>query len=113
MSPQAAPRRSPARSDDGRRIIAVGTTTTRTLESVAKEHGGRVQPDAGETSLFIYPGFHFQVAGRTAHELPPAAVVAARARLRVRRPELVLDAYRDAVKEGYRFYSYGDAMLVV
>ena len=99
--------------DEGRRIVAVGTTTTRTLESVAKEHGGRVQPDAGETSLFIYPGFHFQVLGGllTNFHLPQSSLLVLVCAFAGR--ELVLDAYRDAVKEGYRFYSYGDAMLIL
>jgi len=99
--------------DEGRRIIAVGTTTTRTLESVAKQHGGRVQPDAGETSLFIHPGFHFQVLGGllTNFHLPQSSLLVLVCAFAGR--ELVLEAYRDAVREGYRFYSYGDAMLVV
>ena len=99
--------------DEGRRIIAVGTTTTRTLESVAKQHGGRVQPDAGETSLFIHPGFHFQVLGGllTNFHLPQSSLLVLVCAFAGR--ELVLEAYRDAVKAGYRFYSYGDAMLVV
>jgi len=98
---------------EGRRVIAVGTTTTRTLESVAKQHGGHVQPDAGETALFIYPGFHFQVLGGllTNFHLPQSSLLVLVCAFAGR--ELVLDAYRDAVKEGYRFYSYGDAMLVL
>jgi S-adenosylmethionine:tRNA ribosyltransferase-isomerase len=98
--------------DEGRRIIAVGTTTTRTLESVAKEYGGRVRADAGETSLFIYPGFHFQVLGGllTNFHLPQSSLLVLVCAFAGR--ELVLEAYRDAVKEGYRFYSYGDAMLI-
>jgi S-adenosylmethionine:tRNA ribosyltransferase-isomerase len=99
--------------DEGRRVIAVGTTTTRTLESVASAHGGRVEPEAGETSLFIYPGFHFQVLGGllTNFHLPQSSLLVLVCAFAGR--ELVLDAYRDAVKQGYRFYSYGDAMLVL
>ena len=99
--------------DEGRRIIAVGTTTTRTLESVAKAHDGRVRPDAGETALFIYPGFHFQVLGGllTNFHLPQSSLLVLVCAFAGR--ELVLEAYRDAVKEGYRFYSYGDAMLIL
>jgi S-adenosylmethionine:tRNA ribosyltransferase-isomerase len=99
--------------DDGRRVIAVGTTTTRTLESVAHEHRGRVEASAGETDLFIYPGFHFRVLGGllTNFHLPQSSLLVLVCAFAGR--ELVLDAYRDAVKQGYRFYSYGDAMLVL
>jgi S-adenosylmethionine:tRNA ribosyltransferase-isomerase len=98
---------------DGRRVIAVGTTTTRTLESVAKEHRGRVEADAGETSLFIHPGFRFQVLGGllTNFHLPQSSLLVLVCAFAGR--ELVLEAYRDAVGQGYRFYSYGDAMLVL
>jgi len=99
--------------DERRRVIAVGTTTTRTLESVARAHGGRVEADAGETSLFIYPGFQFQVLGGllTNFHLPQSSLLVLVCAFGGR--ELVLDAYRDAVREGYFFYSYGDAMLVL
>jgi S-adenosylmethionine:tRNA ribosyltransferase-isomerase len=99
--------------DEGRRVIAVGTTTTRTVESVAREHHGRVEASAGETGLFIYPGFDFRVLGGllTNFHLPQSSLLVLVCAFAGR--ELVLEAYRDAVKEGYRFYSYGDAMLVV
>jgi S-adenosylmethionine:tRNA ribosyltransferase-isomerase len=99
--------------DEARRIVAVGTTTTRTLESVAREHGGRVMPAAGETALFIYPGFQFKVLGGllTNFHLPQSSLLVLVCAFAGR--ELVLDAYRDAVREGYRFYSYGDAMIVI
>jgi S-adenosylmethionine:tRNA ribosyltransferase-isomerase len=95
-----------------RRIIAVGTTTTRVLESVAREHDGRIVPGVGWTDLFIYPGFRFRaVSGLlTNFHLPRSSLlmlVAAFAGL-----EPVLAAYRHAVARGYRFYSYGDAMLI-
>jgi S-adenosylmethionine:tRNA ribosyltransferase-isomerase len=98
---------------DGRRVIAVGTTTTRTLEAVAAEHGGIVEPASGEASLYIYPGFTFRVAGAllTNFHLPKSSLlllVCAFAGT-----DLTLAAYRHAVAEGYRFYSYGDAMLVI
>jgi S-adenosylmethionine:tRNA ribosyltransferase-isomerase len=71
-----------------------------------------VRADAGETSLFIYPGFHFQVLGGllTNFHLPQSSLLVLVCAFAGR--ELVLEAYRDAVKEGYRFYSYGDAMLI-
>jgi len=98
---------------EGRRIVSVGTTTTRTLEAVAAEYGGRVHPASGEASLYIYPGFKFQVAGGllTNFHLPKSSLlllVCAFAGT-----ELTLAAYRHAIAEGYRFYSYGDAMLVL
>ena len=97
---------------DGRRVVCVGTTTTRTLEAVAAEHGG-VMPASGEASLYIYPGFRFQVAGGllTNFHLPKSSLlllVCAFAGT-----ELTLAAYRHAIAERYRFYSYGDAMLII
>jgi S-adenosylmethionine:tRNA ribosyltransferase-isomerase len=98
---------------DDRRIVAVGTTTTRTLEAVAATHGGRIVSGSGETDLFIYPGFPFRVLGGllTNFHLPRSSLlmlVAAFARR-----EYVLNAYREAVAQRYRFYSYGDAMLIL
>ncbi|MFO7692225.1 MAG: tRNA preQ1(34) S-adenosylmethionine ribosyltransferase-isomerase QueA [Vicinamibacterales bacterium] len=99
--------------DAGRRIVVVGTTTTRALESAAERGGGRVVPGRAETSLFIHPGHRFLVAGGlvTNFHLPASSLlmlVAAFGGL-----DAVLGAYREAVGERYRFYSYGDAMLVV
>jgi S-adenosylmethionine:tRNA ribosyltransferase-isomerase len=98
---------------DGRRVIAVGTTTTRTLESLAVNDGGDVLPGSGDTSLFIHPGFQFKVVSGliTNFHLPKSSLlmlVAAFADT-----DRVLDAYREAVAHRYRFYSYGDAMLIV
>ena len=98
--------------DGGRRVIAVGTTTTRALEDAAIRGGGRVPPGAAEAGTFIYPGFRFQVVGglMTNFHLPRSSLLmlvcafAGRAR--------VLAAYREAVARRYRFYSYGDAMLI-
>jgi S-adenosylmethionine:tRNA ribosyltransferase-isomerase len=99
--------------DEGRRVIAVGTTTTRTLEAVAREHAGRVVPGAGTTGLFIFPGFDFRViAGLlTNFHLPQSSLLMLVAAFAGR--ERVLAAYRDAVRSRYRFYSYGDAMLMI
>jgi len=98
--------------DEDRRVIAVGTTTTRTLEAVAHEHEGRVAPGEGATDLFIYPGFEFRVVRGllTNFHLPRSSLlmlVAAFAGL-----ERVRDAYAAAIAAKYRFYSYGDAMLI-
>ena len=97
---------------DRRRVIAVGTTTTRTLEAVARDHGGRVVPATGRTDLFIYPGFEFRVISGllTNFHLPRSSLLMLVSAFAGR--EHVLNAYRDAVAAGYRFYSYGDAMLI-
>ena len=99
--------------ESGRRIVVVGTTTTRALESAAERGGGRVVAGRAETSLFIRPGHRFLVAGGlvTNFHLPASSLLMLVAAFGGR--ETVLDAYREAVKQRYRFYSYGDAMLVV
>ena len=97
---------------DGRRIVAVGTTTTRTLESVAGADG-LVEPRAGTTDLFIHPGYHFRVVDAllTNFHLPKSSLLMLVAAFAGK--DLVLAAYRDAIQKGFRFYSYGDAMLIV
>ncbi|MGE0450387.1 MAG: tRNA preQ1(34) S-adenosylmethionine ribosyltransferase-isomerase QueA [Vicinamibacterales bacterium] len=96
----------------GRRVVAVGTTTTRTLEGVAAASQGRVVPGAGDTNLFIYPGFAFQVVSGllTNFHLPESSLLMLVCAFAGR--ERVLQAYREAVAAEYRFYSYGDAMLI-
>ena len=97
----------------GRRVVAVGTTTTRTLESVARHNEGRVRAGSGLADLFIYPGFRFGVVGAllTNFHLPQSSLLMLVCAFAGR--DLVLEAYRRAVAERYRFYSYGDAMLLV
>lgn len=99
--------------DEGRRIIAVGTTTTRTLEAVARAHGGRLEPAAGETDLYIRGRFDFRVVGGllTNFHLPRSSLLLLVSAFAGR--ENVLAAYRDAIARRYRFYSYGDAMLIL
>lgn len=99
--------------DAGRRVIAVGTTTTRTLEAVARGSSGRIVPGAGFADLFIYPGHAFQVVGAllTNFHLPQSSLLMLVAAFAGR--DLALEAYRIAVEQRYRFYSYGDAMLVL
>jgi S-adenosylmethionine:tRNA ribosyltransferase-isomerase len=99
--------------DAGRRVVAVGTTTTRTLETVASAHGGRIAPGMGDAALFIYPGHRFQVVRGllTNFHLPKSSLLLLVSALAGR--ERILEAYREAVTRGYRFYSYGDAMLIV
>jgi S-adenosylmethionine:tRNA ribosyltransferase-isomerase len=96
----------------GARVVAVGTTVVRTLESAALAGSGEVRPGGGSTELFITPGFRFQVVDAllTNFHLPRSTLLMLVAAFAGR--ERVLAAYEEAVREGYRFYSYGDAMLV-
>jgi S-adenosylmethionine:tRNA ribosyltransferase-isomerase len=98
--------------DAGRRVIAVGTTTTRTLEAVGGEHEGRILAGGGSTGLFIYPGFQFKVIDGllTNFHLPQSSLLMLVSAFAGR--ERVLAAYRAAIEHRYRFYSYGDAMLI-
>jgi S-adenosylmethionine:tRNA ribosyltransferase-isomerase len=111
ISPSAADALTEARASR-RRIIAVGTTTTRALEHAAIRGGGRVAPGAGVATTFIYPGHRFQVVDGllTNFHLPASSLLMLVAAFAGR--ERVLDAYREAVEQRYRFYSYGDAMLI-
>ena len=97
---------------DGRRIIAVGTTSTRTLESLAVAPDGEVGAGSGDTALFIYPGFQFKLVSGliTNFHLPKSSLVMLVSAFGGR--EHVLAAYREAVAQRYRFYSYGDAMFI-
>ena len=97
----------------GRRVIAVGTTSVRTLEHVAREHGGKIEPGRGEADLFIYPGFDFRVIQGllTNFHLPKSTLLMLVCALAGR--DLTLKAYKHAVRERYRFYSYGDCMIVL
>ncbi|VAX15044.1 S-adenosylmethionine:tRNA ribosyltransferase-isomerase [hydrothermal vent metagenome] len=95
----------------GRRIIAVGSTVTRTLESKAQENG-LIAPGAGSTSLFITPGFKFRMADAllTNFHLPRSTLLILVSAFAGRGH--VLKAYQEAIRERYRFYSYGDAMFI-
>jgi len=98
--------------DAGRRVIAVGTTSTRTLEAVGARSDGRIAPGTGAIDLFIYPGFVFRIIGGllTNFHLPRSSLLMLVSAFAGR--EQVLAAYRAAIADGYRFYSYGDAMLI-
>jgi S-adenosylmethionine:tRNA ribosyltransferase-isomerase len=98
--------------DGRRRVVAVGTTTTRALEDAAIRGGGRVRTGGAEASLFIYPGHEFRVVRglMTNFHLPKSSLLMLVAAFAGR--ERVLAAYREAVAERYRFYSYGDACLL-
>lgn len=95
-----------------RRIVAVGTTTVRTLEYAALQANGSIQSGAGEAEIFIYPGFKFQVIGAllTNFHLPQSTLLMLVSAFAGR--ENVLRAYEHAVKERYRFFSYGDCMWI-
>jgi S-adenosylmethionine:tRNA ribosyltransferase-isomerase len=112
VSPAAAAALTRARRE-GRRIVAVGTTTVRTLESLDVDAAGVAQPGTGETRLFIHPGHEFRLVNGmiTNFHLPRSSLLMLVAAFAGR--ERVLAAYREAVARGYRFYSYGDAMLIV
>lgn len=98
--------------DEGRRVISVGTTSTRTLESAADEKG-RLRETSGWTDIFIYPGYQFKVIDGliTNFHLPESTLVMLVSALAGR--EHVLAAYEEAVREKYRFFSFGDAMLII
>jgi S-adenosylmethionine:tRNA ribosyltransferase-isomerase len=99
--------------DDGRRVIAVGTTMVRTLESIALTHQARIIAGGGETGLFILPGYEFRAtkALLTNFHLPRSTLLMLVAAFAGR--DLILRAYDHAVRERYRFYSYGDCMLIL
>lgn len=111
VSEEAAGAIRQARSGEGR-VVAVGTTVVRTLESAALAGGGEARPGAGTTELFITPGFRFQVVDAllTNFHLPRSTLLMLVSAFAGR--ERVLAAYGEAIREGYRFYSYGDAMFV-
>ena len=99
--------------DARRRVVAVGTTTTRALEAVARAHEGRIVAGAGATDLFIVPGFQFRIVQGllTNFHLPRSSLLMLVSAFGGR--ECVVAAYGAAIAERYRFYSYGDAMLIL
>jgi len=97
---------------EGGRILSVGTTSTRTLETIASQHDGKFVESSGWTSIFIYPGYEFKgIDGMiTNFHLPKSTLIMLVSALAGR--ENVLHAYETAVKEKYRFFSFGDAMFI-
>lgn len=97
---------------EGRKIVAVGTTTVRALEAIMRSKGAIV-PYHGSTNLFIYPGFEFKIVDHmiTNFHLPKSSLLVLVAAFAGQNQ--ILQAYQHAVKEGYRFFSYGDAMLIL
>ena len=112
IAPPAADAIARARRE-GRRVIAVGTTTTRALEDAALRGEGTVQAGQAQATVFISPGFNFQVVDglMTNFHLPRSSLLMLVSAFAGR--ERVLAAYTEAVRLGYRFYSYGDAMVIL
>ncbi|HGH9632069.1 TPA: S-adenosylmethionine:tRNA ribosyltransferase-isomerase, partial [Streptococcus pyogenes] len=96
----------------GGRVVAVGTTSIRTLETIGSKFQGDIQADSGWTNIFIKPGYQFKVvdAFSTNFHLPKSTLVMLVSAFAGR--DFVLEAYRHAVDEKYRFFSFGDAMFV-
>ena len=111
ITPEAAEKIDCARREN-RRVVAIGTTTVRTLEYAAQHGQGTLRAGSAEANLFIYPGYKFQVVGAllTNFHLPQSTLLMLVCALGGK--EHVLRAYRHAVAERYRFYSYGDCMFV-
>ena len=97
---------------NGGRVISVGTTSTRTLETVARDNDGKIVASQGWTNIFIYPGFEFKAIDGliTNFHLPKSTLVMLVSALAGK--ETILHAYDEAVKEKYRFFSFGDAMFI-
>ena len=95
---------------EGRRVIAVGTTSARALESAASE--GTLQAIKGETGIFIYPGYDWQIVDAliTNFHLPESTLMMLVSALASK--ESIMRAYEEAIKEKYRFFSFGDAMFI-
>ena len=96
----------------GNKVIAVGTTATRALESAAQANGGKIGAWTGDTQIFIYPGYQFCAVDRliTNFHLPESTLLMLVSALSNR--DNILNAYAHAVEAQYRFFSYGDAMLI-
>ncbi|MFQ5700897.1 MAG: S-adenosylmethionine:tRNA ribosyltransferase-isomerase, partial [Acidobacteriota bacterium] len=96
----------------GGRVVAVGTTVTRALEASATGQGGLIRPGRGRCDLFIYPGYRFRIVDclLTNFHLPRTTLIMLVCALAGR--EALLASYAEAVRRQYRFYSYGDAMLI-
>lgn len=98
---------------NGGRVIAVGTTSVRTLESVAASHNGKVVAESDSTNIFIYPPYEFKVVDTliTNFHLPKSTLIMLVSAFAGK--EITLKAYEEAVKEKYRFFSFGDACLII
>lgn len=112
MSEEAADALNQAKAE-GRRIISVGTTSTRTLETIARDYDGSFAETSGWTDIFIYPPYQYQAIDGliTNFHLPKSTLIMLVSALAGK--DEVLHAYHEAVKERYRFFSFGDAMLII
>ncbi|UFT97897.1 tRNA preQ1(34) S-adenosylmethionine ribosyltransferase-isomerase QueA [Radiobacillus kanasensis] len=112
MSQETADHLNRVKEQNGR-IISVGTTSTRTLETIARDHQGRFTESSGWTNIFIYPPYTFQAIDGliTNFHLPKSTLIMLVSALASK--EFILQAYEEAVKERYRFFSFGDAMLIL
>ena len=99
--------------EEGRKVIAIGTTSCRVLETISSEETGLVKATEGDTSIFIYPGYKFKCIDGliTNFHLPQSTLLMLVSALAGR--EFILRTYEEAVKERYRFFSFGDAMLIL
>ncbi len=99
--------------EEAKRVIAVGTTSVRVMETLAARHGRPLPPGYGETDIFIYPGFRYQVTGAllTNFHLPQSTLIMLVCAFAGK--DLVMEAYRQAIELRYRFFSYGDCMLIL
>ena len=104
----------------GHHVIAAGTTTLRTLESVARQNAGKLNVHAGKTNIFIFPPGEFQIVDAllTNFHLPESTLLMLASAFaapgeKIRGRDLILSAYAEAIRERYRFFSYGDAMLIL
>jgi len=97
--------------ENGNKVVAVGTTSTRTLETIGGEDS-RVREQSGWTDIFIYPGYEFKIVDAliTNFHLPKSTLLMLVSALSSR--DIILNAYETAVKEKYRFFSFGDAMII-
>jgi S-adenosylmethionine:tRNA ribosyltransferase-isomerase len=117
--PEETARQINAAKSADHRVIAVGTTTVRVLESIAAAHDGHVLPGEGRTSIFIYPPYQFRIVDAllTNFHLPRSTLLMLVSAFAdpggTRGRERVLSAYAQAVARRYRLFSYGDAMLII
>lgn len=111
VSEEAAKQINEARAKGGR-IISVGTTSTRVLESVCQKHG-KITASEGDTDIFIYPGYEFKAIDGiiTNFHLPQSTLIMMISAFKTR--DAILSVYREAVRQEYRFFSFGDAMLIL
>lgn len=99
--------------ENAKRVIAVGTTSVRVMETMAARMGRPLKSSEGETDIFIYPGFEYKVTGAllTNFHLPQSTLIMLVSAFAGK--ELIMEAYRQAVEQRYRFFSYGDCMLIL